>query len=117
MNSEHWVACKIWELVELCAEQRGRIRKVNLAEFHEALDSWEIGRKDAYAALEELEQRNYLLAMTPIDGDTIGDILITPERFRCNHCRLVVSSRLDWEDHLPDCLRQQAKMHRLRLIA
>ena len=26
-------------------------------------------------------------------------------------------ARIDWEDHLPDCLRQQAKMRRLGLIA
>jgi hypothetical protein len=31
--------------------------------------------------------------------------------------RLLIISRQDWEDHLPDCLRQQAKMRRIGLIA
>jgi len=55
--------------------------------------------------------------MTRGEGDEITDIVITPKSFRCNHCRLVVSSRLDWKDHMPACRRQQAKMRRLGLIA
>lgn len=111
-----FIVRKVWELVELCAEQRGRCRWVNMNDFRDALDSGEIGRKDACGALRELERRNYLLAMTRGDDDEITDIVITPERFRCHECRLVISSRLDWEEHLPDCLRQQEKMRRLGLI-
>jgi hypothetical protein len=43
---------KVLQLVELCAEQRRRCRWVNMYDFRNALDSWEIGRKDAHAALE-----------------------------------------------------------------
>jgi hypothetical protein len=90
VNSEgRFIIRKVWELVQLCSDQRRRCRWVNLADFRDALDSWEIGRKEAYAALRELERRNYLLTMTRGDDDTITDIVITPERFRCNHCRLV----------------------------
>ena len=108
---------KVLELVELCAEQRGRCRRVNMEDFRNALDSWEIGRKEAYAALRGLEQSNYLLTMTRGEDDEITDIVITPPIYRCPDCRLMVSSRLDWEDHLPDCLRQREKMRRLGLIA
>jgi hypothetical protein len=86
-------------------------------DFRNALDSWQIDRNEAYAALRELERENYLLTMTRGEGDEITDIVITPKSFRCNHCRLVVSSRLDWKDHMPACRRQQAKMRRLGLIA
>jgi hypothetical protein len=112
-----FVVNKVLELVELCAEQRRHCRWVNMENFRSARDSSETGRAEAYAALRELEQRNYLLAMTRGDDDTITDIVITPERFRCHHCRLMVSSRLDWEDHLPDRLRQQTKMRRLGILA
>ena len=108
---------KVLELVELCAEQRGRCRRVNMEDFRNALDSWEIGRKEAYAAQRGLEQSNYLLTMTRGEDDEITDIVITPPAYRCPDCRLMVSSRLDWEDHLPDCLRQQAKMRRLGLLS
>ena len=108
---------KVLELVELCAEQRRHCRWVNMEDFRNALDSWEIGRKDAYAALLELEQGNYLLTMRRGAGDEITDIVITPPTYRCSECRLVVSSRQDWEDHLPDCLRQREKLRKFGLIA
>jgi hypothetical protein len=73
--------------------------------------------RQAYAVLRELERRNYLLTMTRGEEEEITDIVITPETFRCNHCRLVVSSRLDWEDHLPVCRHQQEKLRRFGLIA
>jgi hypothetical protein len=112
-----FVVSKVLELVELCAEKRGRCRWVNMHDFRDALDSWEISRKEAYAVLRELERRNYLLTMTRGEEEEITDIVITPETFRCNHCRLVVSSRLDWEDHLPVCRHQQEKLRRFGLIA
>ncbi len=107
MNSERlFVVRKVWELVELCADQRRRrCRWVNLPEFRDALDSWQIGRKEAYAALRELEGRNYLLTMTRGEDDEIADIILTPPTYRCHACRLIVSSRLDWEDDLPGCPR------------
>jgi hypothetical protein len=108
---------KVWELVELCADQRRRCRWVDLDDFRNAVDSWQIGRKEAYAVLRELERRNYLLTMTSGEDDDITDIVITPPIYRCHGCRLIVSSREDWEDHLPDCRRQQKKMWRLGLIA
>ena len=118
MNSEsRFIVRKVWKLAQLCAEQRRRFRWVNLAEFRDALDGWEIDRKEAYAALRELERKNYLLVMTRGRDDEITDVVITPDRFRCHACRLMVSSRLDWEDHLPGCLRQQEKMRRLGILA
>ncbi len=108
---------KVLELVELCSEKRRHCRWVNLDDFRNACDSWEIGRKEACAALRWLEQRNYLLVMIRGEDDTITDIVITPGRFRCNHCRLMISSRQDWEDHLPACLRQQEKMRKLGIHA
>ena len=51
------------------------------------------------------------------EDDEITDIILTPPIYRCPECRLMVSSRLDWEDHLPDCRRQQEKMRRFGLIA
>ena len=51
----------------------------------------------AYAALRELERKNYLLTMTRGEDDEITDIVITPESFRCADCRLIVSSRQEWE--------------------
>ena len=108
---------KVLELVEPCADQRGRCRWVNMDDFRNALDSWEIDRKDAYAALRALERKNYLLAMTRGEDDEITEIVITPPQYRCPDCRLMVSSRLDWEDHLPDCLRQQAKLRKLGILA
>src|ERR1700739_3149313 len=93
MNCELWVVRKVWELVGLCAEQRIRGRWVNMYDFCHALDSWEIARKDAYAALRELERRNYLLTMTRGEDDEITDIVITPPVYRCPDCRLMVSSR------------------------
>ena len=71
----------------------------------------------AYAALRELERKNYLLTMTRGEDDEITDIVITPESFRCADCRLIVRSRQEWEDHQPDCLRQREKMRRLGLLA
>lgn len=112
-----FVVRKVLELVELCSEKRGRCRRVNMENFRNALDSWEIGRKEAYAALRELEQGIYLLTMMRGEDDTITDIVITPPTYRCNHCRLMISSRQDWEDHLPDCLHQREKLHRLGLLA
>jgi hypothetical protein len=92
MHSEsHFIVRKVWELAGLCAERRRRCRWVNMKHFRDALDSWEIGRKTAYAVLRELERRNFLLAMTRQEEEDITDIVITPETFRCNHCRLVVS--------------------------
>jgi hypothetical protein len=118
MHSEsRFIVRKVWELAGLCAERRRRCRWVNLDDFRNAIDGWEIGRKQAYGALLELEQENYLLTMRRCQDDEITDIVITPPTYRCPECRLVISSRLDWEDHLPDCLRQQAKMRRLGLIA
>ena len=111
-----FVGRKVWELVELCADQRRHCRWVNMSDFHNALDSWEIDLKEANAVLFELEQKNYLLAMTRGEGDEITDIILTPPIYRCPDCRLMVSSRLDWEDHLPDCRHQQAKMRRLGLL-
>ena len=108
---------KTWELVELCADQRRHCRWVNLDEFRNALDSWEIGRKEAYSVLRELEQKNYLASMANVEDHEITEIVITPPTYRCHECRLIVSSRSDWEDHLPNCLRQRAKMERLGLIA
>ena len=117
MNSERlFVVRKVWELVELCAEQRRHCRWVNMEDFCNALDSWQIGRKDASSALRELEQGIYLLTMTRGEDEEITDIVITPPTYRCSECRLMVSSRLDWEDHLPVCRRQQAKMRRLGLL-
>src|ERR1017187_9831794 len=104
---------KVLELVELCAERRRRCQWVNMVDFRAAVDSWQIDRKEAHAALRELEQRNYLLTMTRGEGDEITDIVITPPTYRCHACRLVVSSRQDWEDHLPACLRQRKKLRRL----
>jgi hypothetical protein len=118
MNSEWpFIVRKVWELAELCAEQRRRCRWVNLDDFRSALDGWEIGRKEAYAALRELERENYLLTMTRGEDDEITDIILTPTTYRCADCRLVISSRLDWEDHLPGCLRQQEKMRKLGILA
>jgi hypothetical protein len=88
-----------------------------MEDFRNALDSWEIGRKEAYGALQELERRTYLLTMTRGEDDEITDIVITPPIYRCPDCRLMVSSRLDWEDHLPDCLHQREKLRRFGLIA
>jgi hypothetical protein len=88
-----------------------------MRDFCNALDAWQIGWKKAYAALAVLEQRNILLTMTRREDGEISEIIITPATYRCHHCRLVVSSQLDWEDHLPDCRRQQARMRRLGLIA
>lgn len=116
MRSEsEFILHKVRELIELCTEQRNRGRCVNMEAFGNALDSWEIGWKKALAALQDLEQQNYLLLMTGDDGE-ISEIVITPPTYRCHNCRLLVSSRLDWEDHLPDCRRQQAKMRRLGLL-
>lgn len=118
MNPESvFIVRKVWELVELCAEQRRHCRWVNMEDLRNALDSWEIGRKEAYAALWELERRIYLLTMNRGQDDTITDIVITPERFRCPECRLMVCSRQDWDDHLPNCLRQREKLRRFGLIA
>jgi hypothetical protein len=108
---------KVLELVELCAEQRRHCRWVNMEDFRNALDSCEIGRKDAYCALRELEQGIYLLTMTRGEDDEITDIVITPPTYRCHACRLIVSSRQDWEDHLPDCLRQQDKLRIYGILA
>jgi hypothetical protein len=48
MNSESgFIVRKVWELVELCADQRRHCRRVDLAEFRDALDSWEIDGKEA----------------------------------------------------------------------
>jgi hypothetical protein len=117
MNSEWlFIGRKVWELVELCAEKRGRCRWVNMHDFGNALDSWEIGRKELYASLRGLEKRNYLLTMTRGEDDEITDIVITPATYRCPDCRLMVSSRLDWEDHIPDCLRLQEKLRRIGLL-
>jgi hypothetical protein len=55
---------KVLELVELCAERRRRCQWVNMDDFRNACESWEIGRKEAHDALRELEQKNYLLTMT-----------------------------------------------------
>jgi hypothetical protein len=72
MNSERlFIVHKVSELVELCADQRRHCRWVNLDDFRNALDSWEIGGKEAYAALRELERRNYLLTMTRLEDDVI----------------------------------------------
>jgi hypothetical protein len=117
-NSEWlFIVRKDLELVELCAERRMRCRWVNMQDFRNALDSWEIGRKEAYAALGELERKNYLLTMTRGVDDDVHDIVITPPTYRCPVCHLMVSSRLDWEDHLQDCLRQREKLRRFGLIA
>ena len=118
MNAEWlFIVRKVWELVELCAEQRRHCRRVNMYDFRNGLDNWEIGRKESYAALRVLEERNYLLTMTRGEDDEITAIIITPPIYRCADCRLVVSSRQDWEDHLPDCLGQQEKMRRFGLLA
>lgn len=117
MNSEWpFSVRKVWELVELCAEKRRRCRWVNMDDFRNALDGWEIGRKEAYVALRGLERNNYLLTMTRGEDDEITDIVITPPTYRCPNCRLMVSSPGDWEDHLPDCLRQREKLQRIRLL-
>lgn len=117
MNTEGlFIVWKVWELVELCAEKPRRCRRVNMEDFRNACDSWEIGRKEAYAALRGLEQRNYLLTITRGEADEITDIVITPPTYRCPDCRLMVSSRQDWEDHLPDCLLQQKKLRRVGII-
>ena len=42
-----------------------------MVDLHDALDSWEIGRKEAYTALRELERRNYLLTMARGEGGGI----------------------------------------------
>ena len=118
MHSERrFIVRKVWELVELCADQRRHCRWVNMVDIRNALDSWEIGLKEANAALLELEQKNYLLTMTSGEDDKITAIIITPPIYRCPDCRLMVSSRLDWEDHLPDCLHQRRKLRRLGLLA
>jgi hypothetical protein len=60
MHSESsFIVRKVWELVELCAELRRRCRWVNMEDFRNACDSWQIDRKDAYSALRVLEQMNY----------------------------------------------------------
>jgi hypothetical protein len=118
MNSESlFLVSKILEFVDLCADQRRHCRWVNMVDFRNALNSWEIDRKNAYTALRVLELKNYLLAMTRGEGDEITDIVIAPPIYRCHACRLIVSSRQVWEDHLPICLRQQAKMRKLGLHA
>jgi hypothetical protein len=118
MNPESvFIVRKVWELVELCAEQRRHCRWVNMEDLRNALDSWEIGRKEAYAALRELEQKNDLLTLTRGEDDEITDIVITPPTCRCPECRLMVCSRQDWDDHLPNCLRQREKLRRFGLIA
>src|SRR5450631_2209927 len=94
MNSEwRFTIRKVWELVELCAERRRRCQWVNMVDFRAAVDSWEIDRKEAHAALRELERKNYLLAMTRGEDDEITEIVITPPQYRCPDCRLMVSSR------------------------
>ena len=114
MNSERLsIVRKVWELVELCAEKPRRCRRVNMESFHNACDGWDIGRKEVYAALHELERSNYLLTMVRGDDDEITDIVITPPTYRCSDCRLIVSSRQDWVEHLPDCLRQRKKLRRV----
>ena len=55
---------KVWELVELCAERRRRCRSVNMHDFRNALDSWEIGRKEVYAACGSWSRKTCLLTMT-----------------------------------------------------
>jgi hypothetical protein len=95
MNSERlFVLRKVWELVELCAEKRRRCRWVNMEDFRNALDGWEIGRKDVYAALRELERENYLLTMTRGEDDEVMDIIITPPTYRrsccCCRCKAVL---------------------------
>jgi len=108
---------KVWELVELCSEKHRRCRRVNIENFRNACDGWDIGREEVYAALHSLERSNYLLTMTRGEDDEITDIVITPPTYRCLDCRLMVSSHQDWEDHLPDCLRQQKKQRRVgRLV-
>jgi hypothetical protein len=111
-----FIVRKVWEFVDQCAEKRGRCRWVKMHDFRDALDSWEIGRNNAYAALRGLERNNYLLTMTRGEDDELTDIVITPPTYRCHECRLMVSSRRDWEDHLPDCLRQREKLQRIRLL-
>ena len=108
---------KVLELVELCSEKRRRCRWVNMSDCRNALDSWEIDRKEANSALRELERGNYLLAMTREEDDETTGIVITPPTYRCPECRLVISSRQDWEDHLPDCRRQREKLRRLGILA
>jgi hypothetical protein len=46
-------------------------------------------------------------------SEPITAIIITPPIYPCSDCRLMVSSHQDWEDHLPDCLRQREKMRKL----
>ena len=117
MNPESvFIVRKVWELVELCAERRRRCQWVNMDDFRNACESWEIGRKEAYAGLWELERRNYLLTMNRGEDGEITGIVVTPPTYRCHRCRLMVSSRQDWEDHLPDCLRQQKKMRRIGVL-
>lgn len=117
MNSEElFIVRKVWEFVEQCAEQRGRCRWVRMTDFWDALDSWGIGKEESYTALRQLEGRYYLVLMTRGEEGAITDIVITPETYRCPDCRLMVCSRQDLEDHLPDCLRQQAKLRRIGLI-
>jgi hypothetical protein len=67
---------KVWELVGHCAEQRAHGHWVNMGDFHNALDSWEIGRKEADATIQDLEHQNYLLTMTSEEDDEITDIVI-----------------------------------------
>jgi hypothetical protein len=107
---------KVLELVELCAEKRGRCHRVNMDDFRNAIDGWEIGRKEAHNALRVLERKIYLLTMSSRQDDEITDIVITTPTYRCHECRLVVSSRQEWEDHLPDYLHQRGKSRKLGLI-
>ena len=59
---------KVRQLVELCAEQRRRCRRVNMHDFRNACNSWEIGRQEAYAALRGLDRAEDL----PPDDDARG---------------------------------------------
>jgi hypothetical protein len=42
-----------------------------MEDFSNALDRWQIDRKDAYAALRALEQKNYLLTITCGEHDEL----------------------------------------------
>jgi hypothetical protein len=58
-----------------------------------------------------------LLLWDSLEDDAVTNIVITAPIYHCSDCRLLVSNREDWEDHLPDCRRQQKKMWKLSILA
>ena len=69
--------------------ETGTLPPGDMHDFRNALDSWEISRKEADTALRGLERKNYLLMMTSGEDNDITDIVITPPAYPCPDCRLM----------------------------